>query len=65
MLMHPAILNTRVPRVAQKAIYKGDILPANGIAEPVMKTYYLDYFQRDKRNGRPKGIIALDTGDVP
>ncbi|HEX9989144.1 MAG TPA: hypothetical protein VGE45_11790 [Chloroflexia bacterium] len=51
--------------MAQKAIYKGDILPANGIAEPVMKTYYLDYFQRDKRNGRPKGIIALDTGDVP
>jgi hypothetical protein len=63
-LLHPTILNTRQPRVAQKAIYKGDIFPTNGIAEPIKKTYYLDFFQRDKRTGRPKGIVALDTGDV-
>ncbi|HEX7290568.1 MAG TPA: hypothetical protein VF250_05495 [Conexibacter sp.] len=50
-------------RAAQKARYGGELFPAETAAEPVGTTF-LDYFQRDPDTGQPKGIIAIDLGDL-
>jgi len=46
-------------RAAQKARYGGELFPAETAAEPAGTTF-LDYFQRDRDTGEPKGIIAID-----
>lgn len=48
-------------RAAQKARYGGELFPAETAAEPAGTTF-LDYFQRDRNTGEPKGIIAIDLG---
>jgi hypothetical protein len=48
-------------RAAQKARYGGELFPAETAAEPA-GTSFLDYFQRDRDTGQPKGIIAIDLG---
>jgi hypothetical protein len=48
-------------RAAQKARYGGELFPAETAAEPAGTTF-LDYFQRDRDTGTPKGIIAIDLG---
>lgn len=48
-------------RAAQKARYGGELFPAETAAEPTGTTF-LDYFQRDRHTGEPKGIIAIDLG---
>jgi len=51
-------------RAAQKARYGGELFPAETAAEPAGTTF-LDYFQRDRDTGQPKGIITIDLGALP
>jgi hypothetical protein len=51
-------------RAAQKARYGGELFPAETAAEPAGTTF-LDYFQRDRDTGQPRGIIAIDLGALP
>jgi hypothetical protein len=51
-------------RAAQKARYGGELFPVEASAEPAGTTF-LDYFQRDRDSGAPKGIIAIALGDLP
>lgn len=51
-------------RAAQKARYGGELFPAESAAQPAGTTF-LDYFQRDRDTGQPKGIIAIDLGALP
>jgi hypothetical protein len=55
------LLDFRDRRAAQKARSGGELFPAETAAEPVGITF-LDYFQRDRDTGKPKGIIAIDPG---
>ncbi|MFZ2113272.1 MAG: hypothetical protein WAU77_06025 [Solirubrobacteraceae bacterium] len=57
--LDPELLDFSNGRAAQKARYGGELFPAETAAEP-SGTTFLDYFQRDRDAGRPKGIVALD-----
>jgi hypothetical protein len=48
-------------RAGQKARYGGELFPVERDADPAGTTF-LDYFQRDRNTGQPKGIIAIDLG---
>ncbi len=41
------------------ACHGGELFPAQAAAEPG-GTVFLEYFQRDRQTGEPKGIVALD-----
>ena len=58
-LLDPVLLDFTDRRAAQKARYGGELFPAQLAAEPG-GTAFLDYFQRDRQTGEPKGIVALD-----
>lgn len=51
-------------RAAQKARYGGELFSVEASAEPA-GTMFLDYFQRDRDSGAPKGIISIALGDLP
>jgi hypothetical protein len=51
------------PRDAQKKKYRGDLLP--NVPEGSSGLLFVDYFQRDKNTGDPKGIVTLDPRLVP
>jgi Family of unknown function (DUF6932) len=51
------------PRAAQRAKYRGDLLP--NVREGDSGELFVEFFQRDKETGRPKGIVALDPRRVP
>jgi hypothetical protein len=59
--LDPELLDFSNHRAAQKARYGGELFPAETAAEPAGTTF-LDYFQRDRDTGQPKGIIAVDLG---
>ena len=61
---HPVFFNFRNERLAQKVIYKGEFFPTDYPAD-ARRTPYLLFFQRDRKTGKPKGIILLNTGEVP
>jgi len=56
--LDPVLLTFDRGRAAQKAKYHGELFPAQFAASP-SGTTFLEFFQCDKE-GRPKGIIALD-----
>lgn len=58
-LLDPVLLDFSDRRAAQKARYGGELFPAQVAAEPG-GTVFLEYFQRDRQTGEPKGIVALD-----
>jgi hypothetical protein len=58
----PAGLRQR-PRAAQKERFRGELFPAEAIADPD-GTRFLDYFQRDKLTGEPKAIVSLDLEEL-
>jgi hypothetical protein len=60
----PTLLDFEDRRKAQKAAYGGEMFPARWGADP-SGTAFLDFFQRDKITGEPKGIIAIDLKDFP
>jgi hypothetical protein len=62
--LDPELLDFSDARAAQKARYGGELFPVEASAEPAGTTF-LDYFQRDRESGEPKGIIAIALGEVP
>lgn len=63
-LLDPVLLTFANRRAAQKERFGGELFPADWAADP-HGTRFLDYFQRDKTTGEPKGIVALDLEDLP
>jgi len=59
-LLDPELLDFGEARAAQKARYGGELFPANAAADPAGRGF-LEFFQVD-REGRPKGIVAIDPG---
>lgn len=61
--LDPVLLEFASRRAAQKAKYCGELFLANAAADPA-GTRFIDFFQLNK-DGHPKGIIALDSKDLP
>ena len=57
-LVPPVFFEFGAGRAAQKAEFGGEFFPAQ-LPEGLSGRTFLDFFQRD-RDGRPKGIVALD-----
>ena len=60
----PVLLTFDRRRAAQKARFGGEMFPAEVAADP-FGTRFLEFFQRDKNTGDPKGIVAIDLGGLP
>lgn len=60
----PTLLDWRQRRAAQKAMFGGELFLAEAGADP-WGTPYLEFFQRDRHSGEPKGILAINVGDLP
>ncbi len=61
--LDPVLMDFTHPRAAQKAKYGGEMFPAEFPADGIRT--FLEFFQRDKHTGAPKGIVALDLGALP
>jgi hypothetical protein len=59
----PVLLTFANRRAAQKAKYFGELFPADSL-EGGSGLTFLNFFQRDKGTGKPKGILALDLGSL-
>ena len=59
--LDPVLLTFDPGRAIQKAKYMGEFFPASITADPNGLSFY-EFFQTDKRTGRPKGIVAIDLG---
>lgn len=62
--LEPVLLDWRHRRAAQQARFGGELFIAESAADP-WGTPYLEFFQRDRATGEPKGISAIDIGDLP
>lgn len=51
-------------RAAQKRAFGGELFPDDAPAERD-GTRFLEYFQRDRATGAPKGIVAIDLPGLP
>jgi hypothetical protein len=63
-LLAPIFLNFDNRRAAQKARFHGEFFPAQ-LPEGISGRTFLDFFQIDKETGAPKGIVALNLGELP
>lgn len=63
-MLDPILLDWHNRRAAQKARFGGEIFIAESAADP-WGTLYLEFFQHDRNTGEPKGIVAIDLGDLP
>jgi Family of unknown function (DUF6932) len=61
--LDPVLLDFSGRRKAQKERFGGELFPADTAAEPA-GTRFLDYFQRDRDTGDPKGIVEIDLEDL-
>ncbi len=61
-LLDPVLLILTDRRAAQKAVYGGELFPADAAAD-IIGTYYVDYFQVGA-DGRRKGIIGMTLGEL-
>ena len=62
-VLDPVLLTFDPGRVTQKAKYLGEFFPASAIADGDGFSF-LEFFQTDKETGGPKGIVAIDLGDL-
>ena len=62
-VLDPVLLTFDPGRLTQKAKYLGELFPASAIADGDGFSF-LEFFQTDKETGRPKGIIAIELGDL-
>jgi hypothetical protein len=60
----PTLLTFTNRREAQKRKYGGELFPADWAAD-AHGTNFLRFFQRDTVTGLPKGIIAINLGELP
>jgi len=63
--LDPILLTFGHGRLAQKIKYKGEMFPAQIVADSVSGRTFLEFFQIAKDTGKPKGIIALDLRRLP
>jgi len=56
------LLDVRPPRTAQKARYRGDILP--NVIEGSSGAPFIDFFQKDKITGGVKGVVAINLEEL-
>jgi hypothetical protein len=63
--LDPILLVFANGRLAQKIKYKGEMFPAQFVADNVSGRTFLEFFQIAKNTGNPKGIIALDLRRLP
>ena len=61
--LDPVLLTFDPGRATQKAKYMGELFPASVRAD-AEGTSFLEFFQTDKETGNPKGIVAIDLGDL-
>lgn len=57
--LDPVFLDFSNSRAKQKSRFLGEFFPAE-IPEGISGRTFLEFFQRDKESGAPKGILALD-----
>ncbi len=62
--LDPVLLDWSNRRAAQKARFGGELFVAESAADP-WGTLDLESFQHDRDTGGPKGIVALNFGDLP
>ena len=62
--LDPDLLDWSNGRAAQKAKFGGELFIAEWGAD-LGGTPFLEFFQRDRNTGEPKGIVAIDLGDLP
>lgn len=62
-LIDPVLLEFDRGRAAQKAKFRGEFFPASWTAR-MRGDVFLELFQTDKETGQPKGIVALDLGEI-
>jgi hypothetical protein len=58
----PALFDTAPPRQEQHNQFGGDYFPAALVVDRRSQAF-LDFFQRDRRTGRAKGIVAVQLED--
>jgi hypothetical protein len=63
LAIDPVFRDLAAPRAAQKAKYRGDLLP--NVIEGSSGMPFIDFFQIERNTGLAKGIVALDPGRVP
>ena len=61
--LDPTLLEFSNGRAAQKAKYMGELFPLSDVADDDGSSF-LEFFQTDKETGKPKGIIAIDLGEL-
>ena len=61
--LDPVLLTFGNRRAAQKTKYHGELFISSSTADGGMT--FLDFFQRDKATGNPKGIIGIDLEGLP
>lgn len=59
--LDPILLTFDSGRAAQKVKFRGELFPANFIADHASGQRYLEFFQQDL-DGRPKGIVEINLG---
>ena len=62
-LLDPVLLDFTHRRATQKAKYRGELFPKDAFATP-QGSRFIDFFQIDKLNQQPKGIIVLDLSTL-
>lgn len=60
--LHPVIQDVQAPRAAQKARYRGDILP--NVTEGSSGAPFVEFFQQNKVTGGVKGIVAINLEEL-
>ena len=62
--LDPVLLDFDDGRAAQKQHFHGELFPAEAKADGDGTTFLM-FFQRDRRTGQPKGILAIDLSELP
>lgn len=52
-------------RRKQKVEFRGELFPADSVADPNTMEVFLDFFQTVKEDGSTKGIVAIDLRRFP
>ena len=62
-VLDPVLLTFDPGRATQKAKYSGELFPSSAVASGDGFSF-LEFFQTDRETGNPKGIIAIELGDL-
>jgi len=60
--LDPVFFDVKPPRAAQKARYRGDLLP--NVVESGSGMPFVDFFQNNKLTGGRKGIVTINVKEV-